>query len=187
MTHPYGRRAKPCPLTYEQLAELVYYNPDTGEVSTVGPYASKGTVKRDGYVHLRVPTEGMERGERKADYYRADHLAWMLVTGEWPDGWMEHINDVRADNRLDNLVHIGSDNVRWWYGRQAPDEERVLVRVEAEGDRAKTHRVTFGGNAALMPVVVEDDRVVEVEELPEFDPHEEDIDLPKGEFGVDWV
>ncbi|MGB1561558.1 MAG: HNH endonuclease signature motif containing protein [Sinimarinibacterium flocculans] len=58
----------------------------------VGSHA--GTIK-DGYVEITL------YGRR----YRAHHLAWLLMTGEWPpiDSDMDHRNGVRADNSWDNL------------------------------------------------------------------------------------
>ena len=35
--------------------------------------------------------------------YRADELAFLFVTGKWPEGEIEHINGDRSDNRWENL------------------------------------------------------------------------------------
>lgn len=39
----------------------------------------------------------------KGRNYRAHHVAWWWVTGEMPQGEMDHINNVRDDNRFCNL------------------------------------------------------------------------------------
>lgn len=187
MTHKKGRKAKRYMGTFEFIRDLVHYDPDTGAMETLAPYKSSGTVMKDGYLHLPLPVDGLrfERGRRKTSYFRADHIAWMLVTGQWPDGWMEHINGIRMDNALDNLVHYtGEDGeyVRWWYGTQSPGEERKLVMVEEE-----TVRVMAGEAVALKPVVVEEHRTARMRPVDEDDPHDEDYDYPKGEFGVDWT
>ena len=179
-----GRKAKRYPGTYEELAQLIHYDPATGHMETLGPYTSTGTQMKDGYLHIPVADgiEALERGHRQVAYYRADHVAWMLVTGIWPDGWIEHINGLRADNTMENLVHINADHERWWYGTQAPGEEPKLVMVENV-----TMRVMNGDEAVLRPVVIEEHRTAKMRPVDVSDPHEEDYEYPRGEFGVDWT
>lgn len=35
--------------------------------------------------------------------YRAHRVVWLIQTGNWPDGQIDHINGIRDDNRLSNL------------------------------------------------------------------------------------
>lgn len=35
--------------------------------------------------------------------YQAHRVAWICVTGEWPDDQIDHINGIRSDNRFENL------------------------------------------------------------------------------------
>lgn len=88
------------PLTQERLHYLVSYDPETGlftrNVST-SPRAVAGQPCGDidgkGYVRLRV--DGIR--------YSAHRLAWFYVHGTWPADEVDHINNVRTDNRLSNL------------------------------------------------------------------------------------
>lgn len=183
MSNRHGRKAKAYAGTHLSLCDLVHYDPSTGEMETLPPYKSTGTVMKDGYLHLPLPVDGRYsgRGGRKTTYFRADHVAWMLATGVWPSGWVEHVNGIRMDNVLENLIHVDAEGVRWWYGKQGPNEEPKLVRVEDV-----TLRVMVDGAAILKPVVVEQDRTARMRSVDD-DPYEEDYPYAKGEFGVDWT
>lgn len=39
----------------------------------------------------------------KRTVYKEHRLVWLFVTGEWPDGQIDHINHDRRDNRFENL------------------------------------------------------------------------------------
>jgi HNH endonuclease len=47
--------------------------------------------------------DGYRYVEIDGELYRADRVAWLYVTGEWPEGEVEHINGDRGDNRWENL------------------------------------------------------------------------------------
>jgi hypothetical protein len=52
-----------------------------------------GTLNNNGYVSIKIDQSS----------YKAHRLAWLWVTGEWPDGEIDHRNGVRSDNRFSNL------------------------------------------------------------------------------------
>lgn len=35
--------------------------------------------------------------------YKTHRLAWLYVYGEWPNGWLDHVNRNPSDNRIANL------------------------------------------------------------------------------------
>lgn len=82
-----------------RLKDLFEYNPKTGKFSrikfvkgtVVGTIA--GVVNGCGYVQIGI------------DYkvYLAHRLAWLWMTGEWPEDTVDHINNIRTDNRWKNL------------------------------------------------------------------------------------
>lgn len=79
---------------------LLDYNPDTGlflwlddrnHCVKVGSEA--GCKDSDGYIVIRINYKR----------YRAGRLAWLYMTGEWPEYQIDHINRNRLDNRWENL------------------------------------------------------------------------------------
>jgi hypothetical protein len=81
------------------LASLVSYDPLTGLFANKDG-GSLGTRHPKGYVSIQI-------GGYRALAHR---LAWFMVTGEAPDS-LDHINRIKADNRIANLrVATGSEN-----------------------------------------------------------------------------
>lgn len=86
-------------ITQEELKKLMRYDPDTGNLvwivrrsrTAVGTIA--GTPGTDGYIYIVI--------DRK--HYVAHRLIWLYVTGNWPKEELDHINNQRADNRIENL------------------------------------------------------------------------------------
>lgn len=82
-----------------RVKELLRYDPDTGVfvwlVSGHGVRAGDraGTITKQGYVQLSI--DGVR--------YRANRIAWLVMTGEWPGGIVDHRDGVRANNRWRNL------------------------------------------------------------------------------------
>lgn len=83
----------------KRLKELLVYNPYSGVFTwRVSKGRSKrgvsaGTVSSGGYVQIKLD------GKR----YLAHRLAWLYMTGSWPEPEIDHINRVRNDNRFHNL------------------------------------------------------------------------------------
>jgi hypothetical protein len=87
-------------LTAERLRELLEYDPETGifrwlvvqnnrmKIGQVG-----GTITDKGYRQIRV--DGVK--------YRAHRLAWLYMTGEWPEHELDHINGIKDGNWWNNL------------------------------------------------------------------------------------
>jgi hypothetical protein len=88
------------PLTQERLKELLHYDPITGwftwrvQSSMMHIGARAGGLHGFGYRNIGI------------DYnkYLEHHLAWLYMTGEWPEFEVDHKNRIRDDNRWDNLA-----------------------------------------------------------------------------------
>ncbi len=82
------------PLTAERLRELFTYNPETGHFRRLkNAKTAQYRANYRGYIRLQI--EGR--------YYKTSRLAWLYMTGDWPDGIVDHANRNRADDRWINL------------------------------------------------------------------------------------
>jgi hypothetical protein len=84
-------------LTQEKLKSLLRYDPETGvftRLQKAAHNAGGGTVNRlSGYRTLSV----------EGKLYYAHRLAFLYMTGAWPEHQADHINGDREDNRWSNL------------------------------------------------------------------------------------
>ena len=90
-------------LTYDQASALLAYDPETGDltwkaaVCNVKPGDRAGTVGGGGgYLSVQL-------GGRR---YQAHRLAWLLMTGVWPTGQVDHRDGSRINNKWSNLRDV---------------------------------------------------------------------------------
>jgi hypothetical protein len=86
-------------ITQADLVLAFKYDPDTGEFTrrfNVGP-AKAGSIAgaRNSNGHVQISF--------KCKLFMAHRLAWLYMTGDWPDSEIDHINRIRHDNRWANL------------------------------------------------------------------------------------
>jgi hypothetical protein len=72
--------------TYKKKTPTSHYEPHkAGDIA--------GVINEDGFVEIMINDET----------YLAHNLAWLMVTGVYPERELEHINGSRTDNRMENL------------------------------------------------------------------------------------
>lgn len=92
-------------LTAEILRDLLHYDPATGvftRIKIVGPNSRirigdvAGSLNHDGYWRIKI-------GGRTGRAYGAHRLAWLYMTGKWPEGEIDHEDLDPSNNRWKNL------------------------------------------------------------------------------------
>lgn len=83
-------------LTFKRANDLLSFDGDTGVLrwrrrATRGAVA--GCLAPDGYVKVKVDQR----------QYQAHRVGWLLATGSWPDGELDHADGDRSNNKLSNL------------------------------------------------------------------------------------
>lgn len=80
---------------FEDVSASIKYFPDTGEFYRLrwGRWIKTGYGQPDGYVIVYF----------KGRNYSAARVAWLLMTGEWPDGEVDHIDINKSNNVWSNL------------------------------------------------------------------------------------
>lgn len=117
-------------ISADLLRGIFDYDPRTGTLTrkkafgtrSPGP-CSKGK-NRHGYLTARV-------GRVTFQQHR---LIWVLVTGQWPDRLIDHINEDGADNRWSNL-RLADESQNSWNARRRSDNKTGYRGVSKHGNR----------------------------------------------------
>lgn len=97
-------------LSQEDLKNILHYDPETGEFTwlirpsnSVALGARAGRTNQLGYRIIKIRGVG----------YQAHRLAWLYMTGAWPEALIDHINGIPGDNRFANLRQATSAQNCW--------------------------------------------------------------------------
>lgn len=107
---------------FDEANRLFLYNPDTGKFlrnMTIGMRAKAGT--SPGYIN-----HGYHRIRFRGKTVEAHRLAWLIVYGEWPTKFIDHINGDRSDNRISN-IRLADYRVNAENQRRARNDNRLGV------------------------------------------------------------
>jgi len=92
-------------ITQEELKQLLDYCPETGAFTWQA--ARRGTAKA-GSVAGCPGSHGYRQIKLHGKAYLAHRLAWLFMTGEFPEDQTDHINHVKDDNRFENLREVSN-------------------------------------------------------------------------------
>lgn len=87
-------------LSFEEAKKRFQYDPETGELIRIFSRNTSYIGKMAGVV---CPTTGYMKISVNKINYRAHRIAWLLMTGKWPEHQIDHINGIKDDNRFCNL------------------------------------------------------------------------------------
>ena len=116
--HVMAKRQLPSP---EALRQLLRYEAKTGKLFWKDRHEASFTETRlwkrwhtlysGKEAFLMTSRQGYKEANINGVGMKAHRVAWAMHYGEWPSGWIDHINGVRTDNRIDNLrIASGSEN-----------------------------------------------------------------------------
>ena len=97
-------------VTRARVLELLDYNEDTGEmrwkVDVRHGQIKAGAIAGcyDGWGYRQIKIDGR--------LYQSHRLAWLIATGDWPAGEIDHRDEAKDNNRLANLRPAGLDQNR---------------------------------------------------------------------------
>lgn len=88
------------PLTVEALKNALSYDPDTGVFIRK---KSGGGIRAGEVAGVTDYTTGYRKIGVEGRQYYAHRLAWLYMTGRWPQAMVDHRNAIKTDNRWLNL------------------------------------------------------------------------------------
>lgn len=95
-------------MTAEELRIAFKYEPSTGFLYRLGDTEPAG----------RIATKGYRQIAYKGKRYMAHRMVWMYFNGDWPEDQLDHINQQKDDNRIENLRQVTNrqnfENVTQW-------------------------------------------------------------------------
>ena len=119
-------------VTQERLKTLLDYDPETGlfrwksKAVRNGAHGGRaGNTRPKGYVCIRIDGR----------LYMAHRLAWLYVHGMMPTQQIDHINQIKSDNRIDNLREASPSQNGQNRSKPRRDNKAGFLGVQRKGNR----------------------------------------------------
>lgn len=126
-------------LTAARLRELFHYDPDTGvftRLVRVNRYPTVGTLNTRGYRIIHI-------GSRN---YRTARLAFLYMTGSWPEFEVDHIDGQKTNDKFSNLRDVTkSINAQNKHVARNDNSSGLLGAHKLEGGKAWTSSIRVCG------------------------------------------
>lgn len=91
-------------ITREDVLAVLDYDPITGVFTwKPRPHDKRWTVRYAGKQAGVLESSGYRQIKVRGKLRMAHRLAWLIMTGVWPEEWIDHENLDRDDNSFDNL------------------------------------------------------------------------------------
>jgi len=90
-------------ITQSELKRLFSYDPETGLFTRL---ISNNRRLKSGEIAGSTTCGGYVRICVNGQPYQAHRLAWLYMTGSWPENQIDHINHIKDDNRIANLRDV---------------------------------------------------------------------------------
>lgn len=125
----------------ERIRSLLDYDPDTGVFRWREAVGGRMAGQSAGTLH----SKGYRRIKLDGRHHFAHRLAWLYVTGEWPDRAIDHMNGDKTDNRIANLrlATASENNMNMGVRRfsktglkgVSPQRKKYMAQISANGKR----------------------------------------------------
>lgn len=130
------------PLPIDLLHQFFEYNPQTGALV----WRAQSCDHCDGWSYwntryagksaLATNQHGYLRGTFQGRTYSRHRIIWAIMTGVWPDNYIDHINGIRSDNRWCNL-RDAPQNINMKNKRMYRNNTSGCTGVKREGGSSK--------------------------------------------------
>jgi len=128
-------------LTHDRLLELLSYDPETGVFTHKRKRGYRGGEIAGTYGKERYWMIGV-----MGKVYGAGRLAWFYVHGVWPTNEIDHKNQVKTDNWIENLRDVTGQINKQNQHRPHKDNKLGIMGVSKNSNRytAQIGRVKLG-------------------------------------------
>lgn len=129
-------------LTQELLKQWLEYNPETGDFIWLKRPSFRAVI---GEIAGRTDNLGYKSLGLLGRQYRQHRLAFLYMTGKWPEDQVDHINGIRSDNRWENLREATNQQNGW--NKQYTKRSKTGVKgVFPSGDKFQV-QIRYKGKA----------------------------------------